>query len=150
MRFEIQSLPTTTRTKSLKKQGSDLTRLVAVVFPPEFDVYPPNFLMALNDRKRPFTTVQEKQLFCSCKMDPTNTPRVFHVETTRRFNVEYTQSVCRGVFDHYLRKTPVKDLSFTKFVNSKFFLKSITILVTTCRTAGLQNNSLCLLLNILI
>ena len=34
-------------------------------------------------------------------MFPTNTPRVFHVETTwnrsfpRRFNVEYTWSVCR-------------------------------------------------------
>ena len=95
MRFEIQSLPTTTRTKSLKKQGSNLTRLVALIFPTEFDVYLPNFLMALNDRKRPFTTVQEKQLFCSCKMDPTNTPRVFHVETTRRFNVEYTWSVSR-------------------------------------------------------
>ena len=57
-------------------------------------------------------------------MDPTNTPRVFHVETTRRFNVEYTWSVCRGVFDHYPRKIPVKDFSFTKFVNSKFYKKS--------------------------
>ena len=45
----------------------------------------------------------EKQTVLATLMIPTNTPRVFHVETTwkwsfpRRFNVEYTGSVCRDI-----------------------------------------------------
>ena len=43
-------------------------------------------------------------LYISIYYIPTNTPRVFHVETTwkrlfpRRFNVEYTWSVCWDVY----------------------------------------------------
>ena len=45
-----------------------------------------------------------RSLYLQNKITSTNTPRVFHVETTWkrlfpcRFNVEYTWSVCRGTF----------------------------------------------------
>ena len=70
---------------------------------------------------------------------PTNTPRVFHVETTwnrtfpRRFNVEYTWSVCRVVLDLKLTlRSVLIHFRATEFSSNKFHLLEIDFHAETC------------------
>ena len=92
--FGTWSSPSTTCYNFLTKQGSNLGRLVALIFPPEFDMWFFFFFWSrwyqINDRKQPSATVQKNS--CSVGLQS-------------------------GPFDHSPKEMYVEDFSVNKFVN---------------------------------